>query len=221
MRKAAGLSQSELAERIGVKQSRISEIESGVGTQGPTWEVMERIAAAFGQNLGIAAGPGNPYGIPFQNINTVDPGMTVEPGMWELAAGAQSTSGQHPKRGQQQRRLSEQDVSEVVRQLAPLLPQILMQIVRGPPGAFGAFGHGYGHPFGYGYGPAGFGQPLYPLAGLAGLETLCGLSGWPHQAGLGGSQNWGAQFRRQLTPQDAHEIVSQLTAVISNLQRRT
>jgi DNA-binding XRE family transcriptional regulator len=51
MRKAARLSQSQLATAIGVKQSRISEIESGLGTQGPTWDVMERIAVACGNRL--------------------------------------------------------------------------------------------------------------------------------------------------------------------------
>lgn len=48
LRKKAGLSQGALAEQIGVKQSRISEIESGVGAQGPTWGVMERIYVACG-----------------------------------------------------------------------------------------------------------------------------------------------------------------------------
>lgn len=51
MRKEVGLSQSQLANMIGVKQSRISEIEAGVGSQGPTWDVMERVANACGRNL--------------------------------------------------------------------------------------------------------------------------------------------------------------------------
>lgn len=51
MRKAAGLSQVELARNIGVSQSRISEIEAGSGTQGPTWDVMSRIAHACGMYL--------------------------------------------------------------------------------------------------------------------------------------------------------------------------
>src|SRR5580704_6171224 len=40
MRKEAGFSQVELASRIQVAQSRISEIEAGAGPQGPTWDVM-------------------------------------------------------------------------------------------------------------------------------------------------------------------------------------
>jgi DNA-binding XRE family transcriptional regulator len=55
MRKAAGLSQSQLAERLEVTQARISEIESGIGRQGPTWDLMERISVACGRTLGVAA----------------------------------------------------------------------------------------------------------------------------------------------------------------------
>jgi transcriptional regulator with XRE-family HTH domain len=51
MRKEAGLSQTALAAMIGVKQSRISELEAGVGSQGPTWDVMERVAMACGRSL--------------------------------------------------------------------------------------------------------------------------------------------------------------------------
>jgi HSP20 family protein len=54
MRKAGGMSQAELANKIGVSQSRISEIEAGMGSQGPTWDVMERIATAFGKRWQIA-----------------------------------------------------------------------------------------------------------------------------------------------------------------------
>jgi len=51
MRKGAGLSQGELAERIGVTQERVSEIERGAGPQGPTFALLERIAAACGWRL--------------------------------------------------------------------------------------------------------------------------------------------------------------------------
>jgi HSP20 family protein len=54
MRKAAGMSQLELARKIDVSQARISEIEAGLGSQGPTWDVMERIATAFGKRWQIA-----------------------------------------------------------------------------------------------------------------------------------------------------------------------
>ncbi|WP_092302498.1 helix-turn-helix transcriptional regulator [Bradyrhizobium sp. Ghvi] len=55
MRKHAGLSQFQLAEKLDVSQARVSEIESGVGIQGPTWDLMERISVACGKTLGVAA----------------------------------------------------------------------------------------------------------------------------------------------------------------------
>lgn len=59
MRKAAGLSQAELAKRMSatVTQARISELEAGIGRQGPTWDVMERIATACGKRLGLLERP--------------------------------------------------------------------------------------------------------------------------------------------------------------------
>jgi DNA-binding XRE family transcriptional regulator len=55
MRKDAHLSQSELARRLGLSQARVSEIEAGVGTQGPTWDLMERISAACGKILVVTS----------------------------------------------------------------------------------------------------------------------------------------------------------------------
>jgi CarD family transcriptional regulator len=51
MRKGAGLTQGELAKSLAMTQARISELEVGLGTQGPTWDVMERVAAACGKRL--------------------------------------------------------------------------------------------------------------------------------------------------------------------------
>jgi transcriptional regulator with XRE-family HTH domain len=61
MRKAAGLSQSQLAREIGVAQSRVSEIESGSGTQGPTWDLIERVTAACGKSIMLVDNPSRPY----------------------------------------------------------------------------------------------------------------------------------------------------------------
>jgi DNA-binding XRE family transcriptional regulator len=55
MRKKAGLSQAELGRKIGATQARISELEAGLGVQGPTYDVLERIAAACGMSIRIAA----------------------------------------------------------------------------------------------------------------------------------------------------------------------
>lgn len=46
MRKKASLTQKQLAEVLGVTQERISNIERGVGKQGPTFDVMNTIAMA-------------------------------------------------------------------------------------------------------------------------------------------------------------------------------
>ncbi|MCV7383139.1 helix-turn-helix transcriptional regulator [Mycolicibacter longobardus] len=50
-REAAGLTQVELARKMGVTQSAITAIESGVRT--PTFELLERLARACGQRLTI------------------------------------------------------------------------------------------------------------------------------------------------------------------------
>ena len=51
MRKAGGLSQQQLARRIGVTQARISELEAGLGSRGPSWDLMERLAQACGASI--------------------------------------------------------------------------------------------------------------------------------------------------------------------------
>ncbi|HYM31651.1 MAG TPA: helix-turn-helix transcriptional regulator [Candidatus Cybelea sp.] len=51
MRRSAKYSQAELAKRIGISQERISEIERGAGPQGPTFELLERIATACKMEL--------------------------------------------------------------------------------------------------------------------------------------------------------------------------
>jgi transcriptional regulator with XRE-family HTH domain len=53
-RRAAGLTQADLAARIGTKQSSISKIESGRVT--PTLPVLERIALATGSPIVITLG---------------------------------------------------------------------------------------------------------------------------------------------------------------------
>jgi ribosome-binding protein aMBF1 (putative translation factor) len=51
MRNDAGLSQRALGDRLGIKQARVSEIEAGVGPQGPSFGLMQRIAEACGHRL--------------------------------------------------------------------------------------------------------------------------------------------------------------------------
>ena len=53
MRREAGFTQRDLATGINVTQARISEIEAGLGKHGPSWDVMERIAAVCGREIGL------------------------------------------------------------------------------------------------------------------------------------------------------------------------
>jgi DNA-binding XRE family transcriptional regulator len=54
MRKSRSLTQAALAKRIGVTQARVSELESGMGSRGPSWELMERIAKACSATILIS-----------------------------------------------------------------------------------------------------------------------------------------------------------------------
>lgn len=49
IRKAKGLSQTELAEAVGIKQATVSRIEKGVNN--PSLDVAEKIAVALGVNV--------------------------------------------------------------------------------------------------------------------------------------------------------------------------
>ncbi|MGA2056536.1 MAG: hypothetical protein ABSG88_14625 [Bradyrhizobium sp.] len=127
--------------------------------------------------------------------------------------------------GGNQRQLSPQDINEVVRQLLPILPQIIGAIQQGQSPIHAAAIYG-------GYGQQGFGQtigqnpfaqqPQYGLGfgnahGQFGAQGQFGQSGSPFQAAFGGLQN-----QRQLSPQDVNEVVRQLVTaipqVIGNLQ---
>lgn len=52
-RQAAGLTQKQLAQRIGVSQPRIAELERGEGSQGPTISLLARVAQACGKKLSL------------------------------------------------------------------------------------------------------------------------------------------------------------------------
>ena len=47
-RESSGLSQGQLADKLGVSQARVSQIESGKGPQGPSIDLLARIATACG-----------------------------------------------------------------------------------------------------------------------------------------------------------------------------
>jgi transcriptional regulator with XRE-family HTH domain len=53
MRLAAGLSQQDLARKIGTSQPAIARLERGQGPHTPQWETLRRIAIALGKQLRI------------------------------------------------------------------------------------------------------------------------------------------------------------------------
>jgi transcriptional regulator with XRE-family HTH domain len=52
-RKASGLSQADLAKKVGVSQSRIAQIESGVGTSKVTFDVLLNLLSVLGYDFKI------------------------------------------------------------------------------------------------------------------------------------------------------------------------
>jgi len=52
-RKTAGLSQAALAKKVGVSQSRIAQIESGVGTSKVTFDVLLNLLSVLGYDFKI------------------------------------------------------------------------------------------------------------------------------------------------------------------------
>ena len=58
MRRQNGWSQAELAERLGISQSRVSALESGGrGSQGPTYMLLKKIAMVCGFQLNLGFQP--------------------------------------------------------------------------------------------------------------------------------------------------------------------
>jgi transcriptional regulator with XRE-family HTH domain len=80
-RDEAGLTQSDLARRIGSTQSHISDIERGAGPQGPTVALLERIASACGMELMISVQSRSPMALEDENLFVVIvDGDTLETG---------------------------------------------------------------------------------------------------------------------------------------------
>ena len=54
-RKKIGLSQSQLAKKIGVTQGRIAQIEAGIGTQRTSFDVLLHLLAVLGYEFKIVS----------------------------------------------------------------------------------------------------------------------------------------------------------------------
>jgi DNA-binding transcriptional regulator YiaG len=57
MRDRAELTQRELARRVGTSQSHLSDIERGIGLQGPTYSMLKNVARACNARLRIEIAP--------------------------------------------------------------------------------------------------------------------------------------------------------------------
>ncbi|MGF1456221.1 MAG: helix-turn-helix domain-containing protein [Alphaproteobacteria bacterium] len=57
LRKAAGLSQAEMAERLGTKRSNISRLESLNATSSPSFATIENYARVLGYSLRVGFEP--------------------------------------------------------------------------------------------------------------------------------------------------------------------
>jgi hypothetical protein len=103
--------------------------------------------------------------------------------------------------GQAPRQLSQQDVNEVVRQLLPIVPQIVGTLQGQPQLQYAAMQGGPG------LGQFGPGNPAQ------GFGTQFGFGGPQFQSAFGAPAAWG-QHQRQLTQQDVADITRQLIGVI-------
>jgi len=57
MRAGAGLTQAELARRIGTSQPTIARLEKGLDVRTPRWDTLQRIAVALGRQLKLRFAP--------------------------------------------------------------------------------------------------------------------------------------------------------------------
>ena len=114
--------------------------------------------------------------------------------------------------GQAPRQLSQQDVNEVVRQILPIVPQIVGMLQGQPQLQYAAMQGGLGLGQ-YGLGQFGQGNPLQNFGAQFGAPQ--------YQSAFGAPAAWGQQ-QRQLTQQDVAEVTRQLIGmipqVIGNLQ---
>lgn len=77
-RKAANLTQIELATATGLPQSAISDLERGVGVDGPTYRTLSNIGKVLGQRLTFVPGTGAKEIIRPQAVGTFDSGSPPE-----------------------------------------------------------------------------------------------------------------------------------------------
>jgi hypothetical protein len=128
--------------------------------------------------------------------------------------------------GSQQRQLSQQDVGDVIRQLLPLLPQLIAQAQ--PQAAYGQNGFGQGGFGQGGFSQGGFGQNAFGQGGFGQGGFGYGQTGnnqWGPQNNPFGQQGnafgqQGTIFGQQgrgLSPQDVNEVVRQILPLMPHI----
>ncbi len=73
MREEAGLTQAQLAARIGVKQPMIARVERGSDPRTPRWDVLRRVSLALGRQL-VLDFVSSKVTVPLVQIDGVRPG---------------------------------------------------------------------------------------------------------------------------------------------------
>ncbi len=73
MREEAGLTQEQLAARIGVKQPMIARVERGSDPRTPRWDVLRRVSLALGRQL-VLDFVSSKVTVPLVQIDGVRPG---------------------------------------------------------------------------------------------------------------------------------------------------
>lgn len=77
-RKAADLTQIELATKTGLPQSAISDLERGVGVDGPTYRTLSNIGTVLGLRLTFVPGTNISEVVRPQGVNTFESGSPTE-----------------------------------------------------------------------------------------------------------------------------------------------
>jgi len=123
LRASAGLTQRQLAARLGISQPRVSAMERGVGPVGPTYLLLKRVAKACGVPWSLETGLGSAT-----EYGRLDVGLYVHSSSLETDFGSDllrwETDGgiareERPKRGTNARLVEEVLQSNAPRALRP------------------------------------------------------------------------------------------------------
>jgi len=86
LRDQAGLTQAQLAKKIGSSQPSIARIEKGLGYRTPQWETLDKIARAVGKQLKLQ----------FVDVDAEEPLVEVNGLPLASAVAASSRRGEDP-----------------------------------------------------------------------------------------------------------------------------